>query len=208
MDQEKPDHLSATAPYRDEISYPKLTETVNFRVKKVLDDQKVLEDETTKRKQMYNKYTRMSNVASMLEYVFVLADVFLATTAAFSPPNKVFDFVNHPAAIIVFAVIGILAGFIKFVQGAINQKKMKHYKLMIVASTTLTTLDHKISKAIMDEKITHEEFEDIQTVMKDWKNGSVHRENSAITTSETMELLATRLRSDMINQLKKINVQP
>lgn len=195
---------SASAPFREEISYPRLPETINFRVKKVLDDQKILEDEILRRKSIYNKYGRVSTVASVLEYVFVAVDILLGTLATVK--NDLVNIADHPTSIVVFAVIAMFSGLVKMAQGVLNQKKLKHHKAMVIASTTLCNLDYKISKAIADEQISHQEFEEIQIIMKDWKNGAVHRDQVS-PASETMDLLAARMKSDMINQLKNINIQ-
>jgi hypothetical protein len=200
---------TASAPYQDDFGrnkmYPTLdNDSSDFRLKKVMDDQKVLETEIRFRKSVYRQYCRVYNFTNMVEYMFVVVDIFLGVTSSLEGTESAFF--KSRVSMITFAVVGMISGIIKIAQRTLDQKKLKHYRIMITASTTLSNLDTKISKAINDGLITHEEFEDIQGVMKEWKNfKSAQKTESATVPSQTLELLTIQVRKDMIDKLQKLD---
>ena len=55
----------------------------------------------------------------------------------------------------------ITSGFVKNFLKTIRNKKKKHNKIFMLARTKLNSTESKISKALMDDKISHEDFEKI-----------------------------------------------
>ena len=55
----------------------------------------------------------------------------------------------------------ITSGFIKGFLKTIRNKKRKHNKIVMLAKSTLNSKENKISKAFMDNEISHEDFETI-----------------------------------------------
>ena len=63
--------------------------------------------------------------------------------------------------------LSILSGFVKrFLKTARNKKK-KHNKIVMLARSKLNSIESKISKALMDNEISHEDFE---TIINEEKN--------------------------------------
>lgn len=188
------------------VKYPELlSESVNFRIKKIMDDEKLLQDEIKSRKSIYKKYGRVVTLTNGIEYTLILADIVVGTLATAIPV------VGGTVSSAVFSGIGLISGMAKIIQSKLNEKKLKHYKLSVVAHTTLNNLHHKISKAVVDGEITHEEFEDIQNVIYEWKNGQSAPLKDANVTAETIELLnqqaAEKAQKEILEQLKKLNVK-
>ena len=55
----------------------------------------------------------------------------------------------------------MISGFIKKVLKTIRNKKKKHNKIFMLARSKLNSIENKISKALMDNEISHEDFETI-----------------------------------------------
>ena len=55
----------------------------------------------------------------------------------------------------------ITSGFVKKFLKTIRNKKKKHNKIVMLARSKLNSIESKISKALMDNEISHEDFETI-----------------------------------------------
>ena len=55
----------------------------------------------------------------------------------------------------------ITSGFVKRFLKTIRNKKKKHNKIVMLARSKLNSIENKISKALMDNEISHEDFETI-----------------------------------------------
>ena len=58
-------------------------------------------------------------------------------------------------------IFGITSGFVKKFLKTITNKKKKHDKIVLLARSKLNSIENKISKALMDNEISHEDFEAI-----------------------------------------------
>ena len=76
-----------------------------------------------------------------------------------------FASVTGAAAIIIGASCGftfsITSGFVKRFLKAVKNEKKKHNKIFMLARSKLNNIENKISKALMDNEIGHEDFETI-----------------------------------------------
>ena len=55
----------------------------------------------------------------------------------------------------------ITTGFVKEFLQTIRNKKKKHNKIAMLARSKLNSIENKMSKALMDNEIIHEDFETI-----------------------------------------------
>ena len=55
----------------------------------------------------------------------------------------------------------ITSGFVKKFLKTIRNKKKKHNRIVILARSKLNSIESKISKALIDNEISHEDFEKI-----------------------------------------------
>ena len=55
----------------------------------------------------------------------------------------------------------VTTGFVKQFLKTIRNKKKKHNKIVMLARSKLNSIESKISKALMDNEISHEDFETI-----------------------------------------------
>jgi hypothetical protein len=189
------------------VKYPQLSsisDSTNFRIKKIMDDEKLLQDEIKARKALCKKYGRIMTVTDGVEFSLIAADIILGFAAAAIPGVGVL--VSSAA----FSGVAIISGISKLIHIKLTGKKMKHYRLSTIAQTTLANITFKISKAISDGQISHEEFEDIQNVITEWKKGPTSpNSNKNTITPDTIELLsqqaAQKAQEDLLEQIKKIN---
>ena len=61
----------------------------------------------------------------------------------------------------------IVSGFVKKFLKVIRNKKKKHNKIVMLARSKLNRIESNISKALMDNEISHEDFE---TIINEDKN--------------------------------------
>ena len=188
------------------VKYPELlSDSTNFRIKKIMDDEKLLQDEVKIRNNLCKKYGRVSSLTDGIEYTLILADIVVGTLAAAVPG------VGTLVSSATFSGVGLISGVAKMIQSKLNDKKLKHYKSSVVAHTTLNNLHYKISKAIADGQITHEEFEDIQKTINEWKRGQHTPTRQPVLSTETIELLSQqateKAQKDLLNQLKQLSLK-
>lgn len=186
--------------------YPELlSDSTNFRIKKIMDDEKLLQDEIKSRNSTCKKYGRFSTLTDGVEYTLILADIVVGTLAATIPV------VGGVVSSAAFSGVGVISGVAKLIHNKLNEKKLKHYKVSVIAQTTLNNLHRKFSKAIIDGQISHEEFEDIQNTMNEWKKGLLSPSSSQqpSLSPETIELLSQqateKAQKELLEQLKQIN---
>ena len=78
--------------------------------------------------------------------------------------------IGAPAGIIGAScglTFSITSGFVKTFLKTIRNKKKKHNKIVMLARSKLNSIESKISKALMDNEISHEDFE---TIINEEKN--------------------------------------
>ena len=64
----------------------------------------------------------------------------------------------------------ITSEFVKKFLKTIRNKKKKHNKIVMLARSKLNSIENKISKALMDNKISHEDFETLLMKKKNIEN--------------------------------------
>ena len=72
------------------------------------------------------------------------------------------SFIGVPAGIIGTScsfTFSITSGFMKRFLKTIRYKKKKHDKIVMLARSKLNNIENKISKAMADNEISHEDFE-------------------------------------------------
>ena len=57
--------------------------------------------------------------------------------------------------------VAVTSGFVKTFLKTIRNKKKKHNKIVMLARSILNSIESKISNALMDNEISHEDFKTI-----------------------------------------------
>ena len=87
--------------------------------------------------------------------------------------------------------ISISTGIIKKLLKTTRNKKKKHNKIVMLARSKLNSIESKISKALMDNEISHEDFETIINEEKKYRElkESIRMMNSQRSDSEKINLI-------------------
>ena len=85
----------------------------------------------------------------------------------------------------------ITTGFVKKFLKTIRNKKKKHNKIVMLARSKLNSIESKISKALMDNEISHEDFETIINEEKKYRElkESIRMMNSHRSDAEKVSLI-------------------
>ena len=85
----------------------------------------------------------------------------------------------------------ITSGFVKKLLKTIRNKKKKHNKIVMLARSKLNSIENKISKALTDNEISHEDFETIINEEKKYRElkESIRMMNSHRSDAEKVNLI-------------------
>ena len=102
--------------------------------------------------------------------------------------------IGAPAGIIGAScgfTFSITSGFVKKFLKTTRNKKKKHNKIVMLARSKLNSIKSKISKALMDNKISHEDFETIINEEKKYRElkESIRMMNSQRSDVEKISLI-------------------
>ena len=102
--------------------------------------------------------------------------------------------IGAPAGIIGAScgfTFSITSGFVKKFLKTIRNKKKKHNKIVMLARSKLNSIERKISNALMDNEITHEDFETIINEEKKYRElkESIRMMNSQRSDAEKFNLI-------------------
>ena len=119
-------------------------------------------------------------------------------------------------AIVIGPLVGIMSascslafsittGFVKKFLKTTRNKKKKHNKVVMLARSKLNSIESKISKALMDNEISHEDFETIIDEEKKYRElkESIRMMNSQRSDAEKVSLIEKGKKS--INEVIKRN---
>ena len=85
----------------------------------------------------------------------------------------------------------ITTGFVKKFLKTVRNKKKKHNKIVMLARSKLNSIESKISKALMDNEISHEDFE---TIINEEKKYRELKESIRMTNSQRNDVEKINLR--------------
>ena len=102
--------------------------------------------------------------------------------------------IGAPAGIIGAScgfTFSITSGFVKKFLKTIRNKKKKHNKIVMLARSKLNSIENKISKALTDNEISHEDFETIINKEKKYRElkQSIRMMNSQRSDAEKVSLI-------------------
>ena len=117
--------------------------------------------------------------------------------------------IGAPAGIIGAScgfTFSVTSGFVKKFLKTIRNKKKKHNKIVMLARSKLNSIESKISEALMDNEISHEDFETIIDEEKKYRElkESIRMMNSHRSDVERVSLIEEGKKID-INEVIKRN---
>ena len=140
----------------------------SYRLKVISDVQKFFEEEIQKRDAFSKKYFRIANIVNMVDYGLIIvtigaegAGAVLLSTGAGAP------------FALALGISGAVTGGISLIGNIFSKKATtkaeKHLKIKTLATAKLDTIASHISKALMDDYISDEEFKLIMEEMNKYK---------------------------------------
>ena len=140
----------------------------SYRLKVISDVQKFFEEEINKRDSFSKKYFRMAKIVNMVDNGLIIITIGAEGTGAVLLSTGV----GAPFAL-ALGISGVVTGAISLIGNIFSKKATtkaeKHLKIKTLASAKLDTIASHISKALMDDYISDEEFKLIMGEMDKYK---------------------------------------
>ena len=140
----------------------------SYRLKVITDVQKFLEEEINKRDAFSKKYLRISKVVNMVDNALIVVTIGAEGTGAVLLSTGV----GAPFAL-ALGISGVVTGAISLIGNIFSKKATtkaeKHLKIKTLAMAKLDTIASHVSKAMMDDFISDEEFKLIMDEMNKYK---------------------------------------
>ena len=176
-----------------EPSAPPLDGGQSYRLQKINEIQRVLEDEREKRHNLSKKYHKAVKVVGNIDSALVTISMGLSVAGV-----GILSTVIAVPAVIVMETTALGAGFLGIIGNQFNKMLMrkaeKHEKIKVIAETKLDTINGLISKALTDNKISDEEYTLILSeVIK-------YRKMKEDVRSKTRKSIDEEMRTSLINQ--------
>ena len=174
--------------------YPNLSENIwndqQFRINKINELTYYFIAEIKERELMSKN---LSKYIASFEYLDKSLIVLSVATGSISIASFA-TVIGAPAGIIGAScglTFSITSGFVKKFLKTIRNKKKKHNKIVMLARSKLNSIESKISKALMDNEISHENFETIINEEKKYRElkESIRMRNSHRSDAEKNSLI-------------------
>ena len=140
----------------------------SYRLKVISDVQKFFEEEIQKRDAFSKKYLRIANIVNMVDNGLIIVTIGAEGTGAVLLSTGV----GAPFAL-ALGISGAVTGGISLIGNIFSKKATtkaeKHLKIKTLAMAKLDTISSHISKALMDDYISDEEFKLIMSEMDKYK---------------------------------------
>lgn len=134
----------------------------NFRLQKIEDIERLLENERDNREILSNKYSRSVKVLHGAEIIFTTLTIGLSAVSVV----LLSTIIAAPAVIAIESSVigaGLLIVLIKYYSRRLHIKAEKHDKIKILAVEKLSSTGRYISKGLDDDHLSDEEFDIIQS---------------------------------------------
>ena len=140
----------------------------SYRLKVIRDVSKFLEEEINKREAFSKKYFRISKVVNMIDNALITITIGAEGTGAVLLSTGV----GAPFAL-ALGIAGVVTGAISLIGNIFSKKATtkaeKHLKIKTLATAKLDTIASHVSKALIDDFISNEEFNLIMEEMNKYK---------------------------------------
>ena len=140
----------------------------SYRLKIIREVQEFLEEEIKKRDAFSKKYFRIAKVVNMVDNGLIVVTIGAEGTGAVLLATGV----GAPFAL-ALGISGVVTGAVSLIGNIFSKKATtkaeKHLKIKTLATAKLDTIASHISKALMDDYISDEEFKLIMEEMEKYK---------------------------------------
>ena len=140
----------------------------SYRLKIIREVQNILEEEINKRDAFSKKYFRISKVINMIDNALITVTIGAEGTGAVLLSTGV----GAPFAL-ALGIAGVVTGAVSLIGNIFSKKATtkaeKHLKIKTLETAKLDTIASHVSKAMMDDFISDEEFKLIMEEMEKYK---------------------------------------
>ena len=177
----------------------------SYRLKVISDVQKFFEEEINKRDAFSKKYFRIAKIVNITDNALIVITIGAEGTGAVLLSTGV----GAPFALAV-GISGVVTGAISLIGNIFSKKATtkaeKHLKIKTLATAKLDTIASHISKALMDDYISDEEFKLIMDEMKKYKamKEEIRNNTKKILKTEEEESLIERGRQEARESFRKL----
>ena len=177
----------------------------SYRLKVINDVSKFLEEEINKRDAFSKKYFRISKVVNMIDNALIVVTIGAEGTGAVLLSTGV----GAPFAL-ALGISGVVTGAISLIGNIFSKKATtkaeKHLKIKTLATAKLDTIATHVSKAMMDDFISDEEFKLIMEEMEKYKalKEDVRSNTKKKLKTEEEESLIERGRQEARESFRKL----
>ena len=196
---------------REDPTAPNMVNNINedrghsYRLKVILDVQKFFEEEIQKREAFSKKYFRISKIVYIADNTLIGITIVAEGTGAVLLSTGV----GAPFALVLGisgAVTGAISLFGNIFSKKVTTKAEKHLKIKTLASAKLDTIASHISKALMDDYISDEEFKLIMSEMDKYKamKEEIRNNTKKKLKTEEEESLIERGRQEARESFRKL----
>ena len=196
---------------RENPTAPNMVNNINedrghsYRLKVILDVQKFFEEEIQKREAFSKKYFRISKIVNIADNTLIGITIVAEGTGAVLLSTGV----GAPFALVLGisgAVTGAISLFGNIFSKKATTKAEKHLKIKTLAMAKLDTIASHISKALMDDYISDEEFKLIMSEMDKYKamKEEIRNNTKKKLKTEEEESLIERGRQEARESFRKL----
>lgn len=201
--------------------YPDLTKLAenstpdsSFRITQIIEIKKYFENEIETRRGLYNKYKKALNAFTSANHAF--ATISVGTAAA--SISTIAGLITAPVGM-VLGGISLASAFLGGISSYVNKKLiltklLKHEKILIVAISKMNTINDLISKSILDNNISDDEFKLILTEKEKYiglrnqaRNGARQQSVKGVSVSEIKKNLEKEVRSEIMERINQVSLK-
>ena len=190
----------------DQKIYPSLPPLDNdghiFRLNKIEMEEKYLQGEIAKRESLSKKYHKGIKIINTADAGLILTTMGLGAAGV----GLLSTIIAAPIVIAMKAVAlgtGILSMIGNHMVKKLMQKSEKHEKIKILAESKLNTIHDHISKALLDNTISDEEFSLILSEIEKYKSMKEEIRNKSCINNKTKQALIKQGQTECINSFKQ-----
>ena len=147
-----------------------------FRINRITDKYKYLDEEIKVRNNLKKKYTRLSNIFIGTEIILIAFELGITGSTITLP-------VITPVSTPIIVALTTCSTILKSVGRLITKKISKHSEIVLLAMSKLNSLEEKFKRAINDGEISEQEFFDIQPEIKNYESMKLNIQNEYKFTS-------------------------
>ena len=177
----------------------------SYRLKVISDVQKFFEEEINKRDAFSKKYFRIAKIVNITDNALIVITIGAEGTGAVLLSTGV----GAPFAL-ALGISGVVTGAISLIGNIFSKKATtkaeKHLKIKTLATAKLDTIASHISKALMDDYISDEEFKLIMDEMNKYKamKEEIRNNTKKILKTEEEESLIEKGRQEARESFRKL----